>query len=122
MFSIINLFLKKLQRAIAESRGQSSEKPLPINLPRAGSTAGSYRSDDSGPESKTKQPESSNPSSGVTGAKRKYRRHPKVCLKLVQCKPAIHSPNFIQPDEHAPERPPSAYVIFSNREYHPNTL
>lgn len=87
---------RKLQRAIAESRGQSSEKPLPINLPRAGSTAGSYRSDDSGPESKTKQPESSNPSSGVTGAKRKYRRHPK-------------------PDEHAPERPPSAYVIFSNQ-------
>ncbi|USP79926.1 hypothetical protein yc1106_07200 [Curvularia clavata] len=87
---------RKLQRAIAESRGQSSEKPLPINLPRAGSTTGSYRSDDSGPESKTKQAESSTPSSGTTGAKRKYRRHPK-------------------PDEHAPERPPSAYVIFSNQ-------
>ncbi|KAL6164138.1 hypothetical protein ACJQWK_09813 [Exserohilum turcicum] len=87
---------RKLQRAIAESRGQASEKPLPINLARAGSTAGSYRSDDSGPESKSKQPESSSTASGVTGAKRKYRRHPK-------------------PDEHAPERPPSAYVIFSNQ-------
>ena len=36
----------------------------------------------------------SGPTSGET--KRKYRRHPK-------------------PDEHAPERPPSAYVIFSNK-------
>ncbi|RAR15905.1 high mobility group hmg1 hmg2 [Stemphylium lycopersici] len=87
---------RKLQRAIAESRGQSSEKPLPINLARAGSTADSYRSDDSGPESKSKQPETNNTTSGGTGAKRKYRRHPK-------------------PDEHAPERPPSAYVIFSNQ-------
>jgi len=87
---------RKLQRAIAESRGQSSDRPLPINLSRAGSTAGSYRSDDSGPESKTKQPDSTQPPPSGTGAKRKYRRHPK-------------------PDEHAPERPPSAYVIFSNQ-------
>ncbi|KAI4691175.1 uncharacterized protein J4E92_002934 [Alternaria infectoria] len=87
---------RKLQRAIAESRGQSSDRPLPINLARAGSTAGSYRSDDSGPESKSKQPEPTNTAPNGTGAKRKYRRHPK-------------------PDEHAPERPPSAYVIFSNQ-------
>ncbi|KAF7452107.1 NHP6B Chromatin-associated protein containing the HMG domain [Pyrenophora tritici-repentis] len=87
---------RKLQRAIAESRGQSSDRPLPINLARAGSTAGSYRSDDSGPESKTKPPDSTQPPPSGTGAKRKYRRHPK-------------------PDEHAPERPPSAYVIFSNQ-------
>ena len=33
---------------------------------------------------------------GASETKRKYRRHPK-------------------PDEHAPERPPSAYVIFSNK-------
>ncbi|CAI9635260.1 unnamed protein product [Alternaria burnsii] len=87
---------RKLQRAIAESRGQSSDRPLPISLARAGSTAGSYRSDDSGPEAKAKQPDSTNTAPGGTGAKRKYRRHPK-------------------PDEHAPERPPSAYVIFSNQ-------
>ncbi|RMZ73951.1 nonhistone chromosomal [Pyrenophora seminiperda CCB06] len=87
---------RKLQRAIAESRGQSSDRPLPINLARAGSTAGSYRSDDSGPEGKTKQPDSTQQPPSGTGAKRKYRRHPK-------------------PDEHAPERPPSAYVIFSNQ-------
>lgn len=36
-------------------------------------------------------------------AKRKYRRHPKA-------------------DENAPERPPSAYVIFSNRTLHPSIL
>jgi hypothetical protein len=35
-------------------------------------------------------------SGSTQGAKRKYRRHPK-------------------PDENAPERPPSAYVIFSNK-------
>ncbi|KAF1838608.1 hypothetical protein BDW02DRAFT_362651 [Decorospora gaudefroyi] len=87
---------RKLQRAIAESRGQSSDRPLPISLARAGSTAGSYRSDDSGPESKGKQADSTQIAVGGTGAKRKYRRHPK-------------------PDEHAPERPPSAYVIFSNQ-------
>ncbi|KAF2644297.1 hypothetical protein P280DRAFT_547097 [Massarina eburnea CBS 473.64] len=86
---------RKLQRAIAEFRGQSSERPLPIGLNKAGSVDGSYRSgDESGVESRIK-----NESAAVgptTSTKRKYRRHPK-------------------PDEHAPERPPSAYVIFSNQ-------
>ncbi|KAF2440972.1 hypothetical protein P171DRAFT_488550 [Karstenula rhodostoma CBS 690.94] len=86
---------RKLQRAIAESRGQSSGRPLPIALENAGSVDGSYRSDDSATETKLRQGETS--VAGVTpSAKRKYRRHPK-------------------PDEHAPERPPSAYVIFSNQ-------
>ncbi|KAL6709760.1 hypothetical protein ACN47E_001189 [Coniothyrium glycines] len=87
---------RKLQRAIAESRGQSSDRPLPTALVRATSAERSYRSDDSGPESKGKQADSSVPGSTGTSTKRKYRRHPK-------------------PDEHAPERPPSAYVIFSNQ-------
>ncbi|KAJ4344777.1 uncharacterized protein N0V89_012521 [Didymosphaeria variabile] len=86
---------RKLQRAIAETRRQSSNRPLPIALENAGSVDGSYRSDDSATETKVRQGEAS--TTGVTpGAKRKYRRHPK-------------------PDEHAPERPPSAYVIFSNQ-------
>ncbi|KAL1595857.1 hypothetical protein SLS60_009547 [Paraconiothyrium brasiliense] len=86
---------RKLQRAIAETRRQSSTRPLPIALEHAGSVDGSYRSDDSATESKARQGEAS--TTGVTpSAKRKYRRHPK-------------------PDEHAPERPPSAYVIFSNQ-------
>ena len=42
------------------------------------------------------QSSSGTPHSAGTETKRKYRRHPK-------------------PDENAPERPPSAYVIFSNR-------
>ncbi|OAL53322.1 hypothetical protein IQ07DRAFT_641719 [Pyrenochaeta sp. DS3sAY3a] len=87
---------RKLQRAIAESRGQSADRPLPVALRRATSVEGSYRSDDSGPESKSKQGESSVVTTTGPGTKRKYRRHPK-------------------PDEHAPERPPSAYVIFSNQ-------
>lgn len=70
---------QKLQRAIAESRGQSSGRPLPIALEHAGSVDGSYRSDDSATETKVRQGEALAP--GVTpSAKRKYRRHPKVSL------------------------------------------
>ncbi|KAH9878533.1 hypothetical protein IAQ61_001805 [Plenodomus lingam] len=87
---------RKLQRAIAESRGQSSDRPLPPPVARAASLDRSYRSDDSGPESKSRQGEPSVTGTSGTSTKRKYRRHPK-------------------PDEHAPERPPSAYVIFSNQ-------
>ncbi|CAD0083737.1 unnamed protein product, partial [Aureobasidium vineae] len=51
--------------------------------------------------------------------KRKYRRHPKVGgLKRTWVETdakAVHP----QADEHAPERPPSAYVIFSNRSCRP---
>ncbi|KAK7568546.1 hypothetical protein IWX47DRAFT_887343 [Phyllosticta citricarpa] len=90
---------RKLQRAIAETRGiplERIDRPLP-QLQAASSVDGSYRSDDSASESKfgTKR---SIPPSNNTGnqAKRKYRRHPK-------------------PDENAPERPASAYVIFSNQ-------
>ncbi|KAF2684839.1 hypothetical protein K458DRAFT_301407 [Lentithecium fluviatile CBS 122367] len=86
---------RKLQRAIAESRGQSSDRPLPIALNKATSVDGAYRSDDSAPESRPK-PGDISAAGATTSAKRKYRRHPK-------------------PDEHAPERPPSAYVIFSNQ-------
>lgn len=102
--SLLNVKLghrRKLQRAIAETRGQTSDRPLPIALGRAASAEASYRSgDESAPESKGKQGETNAAGSGVSGTstttKRKYRRHPK-------------------PDEHAPERPPSAYVIFSNQ-------
>lgn len=80
---------RKLQRKIANSRGLSSDRALqsPRHTP----------SDDRQPE----EPKSGTKADGkegvgVQGAKRKYRRHPK-------------------PDENAPERPPSAYVIFSNK-------
>ncbi|KAF2112490.1 hypothetical protein BDV96DRAFT_163868 [Lophiotrema nucula] len=86
---------RKLQRTIAESRGQSSDRPLPISLSKA-NTEGSYRSDDSATESKVRPSESFVTGTAGTSTKRKYRRHPKA-------------------DEHAPERPPSAYVIFSNQ-------
>ncbi|KAF2185117.1 hypothetical protein K469DRAFT_779923 [Zopfia rhizophila CBS 207.26] len=87
---------QKLQRAIAESRGQAPDRPLPTALGKATSIDGSYRSDDSAPESKGKPGEPTTSGTAGTSTKRKYRRHPK-------------------PDEHAPERPPSAYVIFSNQ-------
>ncbi|KAJ4408162.1 hypothetical protein N0V91_003511 [Didymella pomorum] len=87
---------RKLQRAIAESRGQSSDRPLSIALARGASAEGSYRSDDSANEGKGKQNPAAGEGTTGTSTKRKYRRHPK-------------------PDENAPERPPSAYVIFSNQ-------
>jgi hypothetical protein len=80
LLQVTKPFEQKLQRAIAESRGQSVDRPLPTTFARAGSTAGSCRSDESGPESKTKQAESANPGASGVGAKRKYRRHPKVSL------------------------------------------
>ncbi|PVH93532.1 hypothetical protein DM02DRAFT_603883 [Periconia macrospinosa] len=87
---------RKLQRAIAEYGGQSYERPLPRGLNRATSIYGSPRSgEESGTETRG-DPSVGSAAGGTTSTKRKYRRHPK-------------------PDEHAPERPPSAYVIFSNQ-------
>ncbi|KAF2142107.1 uncharacterized protein K452DRAFT_326624 [Aplosporella prunicola CBS 121167] len=85
---------RKLQRAIAESRGVPLER-LDRAFPQfhfSHSADGSNRSDDSASESRNFK--RSEPP--VPGAKRKYRRHPKA-------------------DENAPERPASAYVIFSNQ-------
>ena len=82
---------KKLQRAIAEYRGVSFERlagpAAQEALPESG------RGFEGGPAAAT---ESERPSIPSSETKRKYRRHPK-------------------PDDNAPDRPPSAYVIFSNR-------
>lgn len=80
---------RKLQRRIANSRGFSSGRALgsPRNIP-----SDEKQSDDvTGGTAKAAVKEEAQ-----QGAKRKYRRHPKV-------------------DGNAPERPPSAYVIFSNK-------
>lgn len=79
--SIIVLMLdQKLQRAIAESRGQSADRPLPAALGKAASVDGAYRSgDDSGTEGKGKQGEGA-AAGATTSTKRKYRRHPKVSV------------------------------------------
>jgi hypothetical protein len=54
-------------------------------------------SEDAKPEGVPSEPiRTETPPEGQGVAKRKYRRHPK-------------------PDENAPERPPSAYVLFSNK-------
>ncbi|RDL36622.1 uncharacterized protein BP5553_05974 [Venustampulla echinocandica] len=82
---------RKLQRKIANSRGISSDRAL--SSPRH-TPADDRQSEDQrlgGAKAEAKD------GGGAShGAKRKYRRHPK-------------------PDENAPERPPSAYVIFSNK-------
>lgn len=81
---------RKLQRRIADFRGISADTSL--GSPGAVAAA-EYRS---GEERKGSVKGDSKPPAGKHGAKRKYRRHPKS-------------------DENAPERPPSAYVIFSNK-------
>ncbi|KAM0802838.1 high mobility group box domain-containing protein, partial [Usnea florida] len=86
-----------LQREIAQTRGLSVEQ---LNS-AGGSGSQDDRQRQGGEESRTD-------GQGSTGGgqKRKYRRHPKS-------------------DENAPERPPSAYVIFSNKireELKPETL
>jgi hypothetical protein len=81
---------RKLQRKIANSRGISSDKAL-------GSPAPNAAADDRASEDRHIGGRiEGNSGSGPHGAKRKYKRHPK-------------------PDSNAPDRPPSAYVIFSNK-------
>ncbi|PBP27230.1 HMG box protein [Diplocarpon rosae] len=82
---------RKLQRKIANTRGLSAEKALvsPRNTPTDDRNADDQKGAGAPAEGKDGPVV-------VPGAKRKYRRHPK-------------------PDENAPERPPSAYVIFSNK-------
>lgn len=78
---------RKLQRRIANARGVAPSVFLPLKL----------SPEDKKQESSRAEPprvESSQDGAGVV--KRKYRRHPK-------------------PDDSAPERPPSAYVLFSNK-------
>ncbi|KAI1739331.1 hypothetical protein F4680DRAFT_143547 [Xylaria scruposa] len=79
--------IKKLQRRIANYRGVAPDVSLvsPTRTSIEDSRHDSNRTDIGRADTKV----------GPTVAKRKYRRHPK-------------------PDEHAPERPPSAYVLFSN--------
>jgi hypothetical protein len=139
--TVANCNNQKLQRAIAEYRGQSAERPLPLALTRTASIEALYRSDESAAETKGKQRQQpatnttatstgtgavSGTISGTgtgTGTKRKYRRHPKVSQDVIPANAinivphAPDSSDHRQADENAPERPPSAYVIFSNRRY-----
>lgn len=84
---------RKLQRKIANSRGLSADRALasprhtPTEEPPEEQKAVAAKAEGKDGAGSTGAPH---------GAKRKYRRHPK-------------------PDENAPERPPSAYVIFSNK-------
>ncbi|KAI5923366.1 hypothetical protein F4810DRAFT_710793 [Camillea tinctor] len=79
---------RKLQRRIANYRGVAPDASLvsPTRTSIEDTRLESNRTDPARSESKD----------GSTVAKRKYRRHPK-------------------PDDNAPERPPSAYVLFSNK-------
>ncbi|KAI1660254.1 hypothetical protein F4813DRAFT_317777 [Daldinia decipiens] len=79
---------RKLQRRIANYRGVAPEASL---VSPTCTSIEDARIDSNRTESvKLEKPD------GTAVAKRKYRRHPK-------------------PDENAPERPPSAYVLFSNK-------
>ncbi|KAH8890869.1 hypothetical protein GQ53DRAFT_782156 [Thozetella sp. PMI_491] len=78
---------RKLQRRIANSRGLAPQASL---VSPTHSSVEEGRVDGHRPDPTAKD------STPVVITKRKYRRHPK-------------------PDENAPERPPSAYVLFSNK-------
>ncbi|QPH01314.1 hypothetical protein C2857_005513 [Epichloe festucae Fl1] len=80
---------RKLQRRIANARGIAPSISL-----ASSSKSGPEESKQDGLRREASRTDASSETSGVT--KRKYRRHPK-------------------PDENAPERPPSAYVLFSNK-------
>ncbi|KIW71973.1 hypothetical protein PV04_00198 [Phialophora macrospora] len=93
-FDALNVKLghrRKLQRAIAEYRGISFER-LVGSAAQEGQPDG-VRTFEAAVAGSS---EAERPTGPPPETKRKYRRHPK-------------------PDENAPERPPSAYVIFSNR-------
>lgn len=81
---------RKLQRKIANSRGLSADRAL------ASPTQTTPVDDRLLEEPKPSLVRTDTKDVVTQGAKRKYRRHPK-------------------PDDNAPERPPSAYVIFSNK-------
>lgn len=85
------MFRQKLQRAIAEWRGWGPEKSL--GSPTQESNAADGQNTERSVQESGSQREQ--PPSTATEQKRKYRRHPK-------------------PDPNAPEKPPSAYVLFSN--------
>ncbi|KAF3138639.1 hypothetical protein TWF569_008741 [Orbilia oligospora] len=79
-----------LQRAIARERGIPEHEPIPWLCSQPFSEdAGDEPDDNSSPRGF--RPDYK----GVVQTKRKYRRHPR-------------------PDENAPEKPPSAYVMFAN--------
>lgn len=85
---------RKIQRRIADTRGISTEQALASPTQHT-----NYFDERTVEEQNTSRVRGEGKDqSGVSnnGGKRKYRRHPK-------------------PDENAPERPPSAYVIFSNK-------
>ncbi|KAJ4145254.1 hypothetical protein LMH87_004109 [Akanthomyces muscarius] len=83
---------RKLQRRIANARGIAPSVALVSTLKPGSEDA--KQQQHIRRESTTRSEAGSESTNGVT--KRKYRRHPK-------------------PDENAPERPPSAYVLFSNK-------
>ncbi|KAG7151073.1 High mobility group protein 20A like [Verticillium longisporum] len=79
---------RKLQRRIANSRGLAPDASL---VSRIRASVEDTRTENTKPE-----PIKQDSKDVAVVTKRKYRRHPK-------------------PDENAPERPPSAYVLFSNK-------
>ncbi|KAL5345587.1 hypothetical protein ACLOAV_009341 [Pseudogymnoascus australis] len=86
---------RKLQRKIAATRGISSAQAL-ASPKRSTPSLEDKQSDDTKGAATPRSDGKDGGASTQPSGKRKYRRHPKA-------------------DENAPERPPSAYVIFSNK-------
>ncbi|KAI9752497.1 MAG: hypothetical protein M1815_000457 [Lichina confinis] len=118
---------RKLQREIASARGVSTQRPLRSPSPsRKGASDDRLRGADELSDAGGAEVGAGIGASAQPG-KRKYRRHPKVCAgraqNIVTRKPAgsgftlplLTLPVHPKVDENAPARPPSAYVIFSNK-------
>ncbi|KAF2222058.1 high mobility group box domain-containing protein [Elsinoe ampelina] len=102
---------RRLQRAIQDVKQQAPDGVATNTLNHS---PGSFRHD--GPSrlcrSESTTQEGTTPTfHQAPPQKRKYRRHPKVS----QHAHFLDAADIEKPDENAPERPPSAYVIFSNR-------
>jgi hypothetical protein len=103
-----------LQRAIADYR-KDKPQPAVIVQPNVERIAAVPKLDSSPHITSSGGDSGSNVSSrATTGSKRKYRRHPKVYFQL-HIRAEFNLLTVVQPDENAPDRPPSAYVLFSNR-------
>ncbi|KAG8623200.1 hypothetical protein KVT40_008176 [Elsinoe batatas] len=102
---------RRLQRTIQDATQQIPDgvrANTPVHSPGSPRYDGPSRSRKS---ESTTQEDTTSTSHQAAPQKRKYRRHPKVCHYAH----SLDIAKIDKPDENAPERPPSAYVIFSNR-------
>ncbi|CAJ2501082.1 Uu.00g039350.m01.CDS01 [Anthostomella pinea] len=99
---------RKLQRRIANYRGLAPDASLAASPTRASI-------EETRLDSNRSEPARTDHKDGSTATKRKYRRHPKVRKYFDDYTREREANAWSKADENGPERPPSAYVLFSNK-------